>query len=362
MWLDPLTGTRRAVNAFALVLSMSRHQFACPVLRMDQQAWLDCHIAAFRFFGGVPQRIVPDNLKTGVLKPDLYDPAFNRSYEELAHHYGFLIDPARVRRPTDKPTVERQIPFIRNDFWRGRTFTTFAEIARGLEDWCTEVAGTRIHGTIKERPLEVFRAVELPELLPLPATPWEPAQWVQAKVARDCLVQVAGAWYTVPHQYVGQQLAVRVTSKLVQCYKDYTLVKTHLRVPKGRRGVDWDDYPPDKAAFFQRSPDWCRSQARRLGLSVGAAVSAILELHALYRLRQAQGVVRLADRYGAERLEAACSRALDFGDPSYRTIKTILERGLDQHHDDRLTQGRLADAFLRGPEELLAPFTSGVRS
>jgi transposase len=362
MWLDPLTGRRRAVNAFALVLSMSRHQFACPVLRMDQQAWLDCHIAAFRFFGGVPQRIVPDNLKTGVLKPDLYDPAFNRSYEELAHHYGFLIDPARVRKPTDKPTVERQIPFIRNDFWRGRTFTTFAEIARGLEDWCTEVAGTRIHGTIKERPIEVFQTVEQPELLPLPATPWEPAQWVQAKVARDCLVQVAGAWYTVPHQYVGQQLAVRVTSKLVQCYKDYTLVKTHLRVPKGRRGVDWDDYPPDKAAFFQRSPDWCRTQARRLGLSVGAAVSAILELHALYRLRQAQGVVRLADRYGAERLEAACSRALAFGDPSYRTIKTILERGLDQHQDDRLTQGRLADAFLRGPEELLAPFTSGVSS
>jgi hypothetical protein len=348
MWLDPLTGARRAVNAFALVLTMSRHQYACPVLRMDQQSWLDCHIAAFRFFGGVPRRIVPDNLKTGVLKPDLYDPAFNRSYEELAHHYGFLIDPARVRKPTDKPMVERQIPFIRNDFWRGRTFTTFAEIAAGLEAWCT-AAGMRTHGTTKERPLEVFQSVEQPALLPLPAVAWEPAQWVQAKVARDCLIQVAGAWYTVPYRYVGQQLAVRLTSQVVQCYQDYTLVKTHLRVPKGRRSVDWDDYPPEKAAFFQRSPDWCRAQARRLGLSVGAAVAAILELHALYRLRQAQGVVRL---------DAACSRALAFGDPSYRTIKTILERGLELQPDDHHAQGRLADAFLRGAAEVAAPFTN----
>jgi Mu transposase, C-terminal domain len=182
-------------------------------------------------------------------------------------------------------------------------------------------------------------------------------------VARDCSIQVAGAWYTVPYHYVGQQLFVRLTTTLVQCYQHYTLVKTHLRVPKGRRSVDWDDYPPEKAAFFRRTPDVCRAQARRLGLAVGAAVAAILELHALYRLRQAQGVIRLADRYGPERLDAACTRALAFGDPSYRTIKTILERGLDQQTAGAdLTQGRLADAFLRGPEELLAPLGAGVPS
>lgn len=356
MWLDPLSGTRRAVNAFALVLPMSRHQYACPVLHMDQQTWNDCHVAAFRFFGGVPHRIVPDNLKTGVLKPDLYDPVFNRAYEELAHHYGFLIDPARVRKPTDKSAVERQIPFIRGDFWRGRTFSNLTEMTAALEQWCTEVAGMRIHGTTKERPLEVFQAMEQSALRPLPAMPWEPAIWAHAKVARDCSIQVAGSWYTVPYRYVGQHLAVRLTGQLVQCYQHYTLVKTHLRVPKGRRSIDWDDYPPEKAAFFQRTPDWCRHQARRLGLAVGAAVAAILELHALYRLRQAQGVIRLADRYGANRLDAACTRALAFGDPSYRTIKTILERGLDQHAAGQdLTQGRLADAFLRGPEELVAP-------
>jgi hypothetical protein len=328
---------------------------------MDQQSWNDCHVAAFRFFGGVPHRVVPDNLKTGVLKPDLYDPAFNRSYEELAHHFGFVIDPARVRKPTDKPAVERQISFIRNDFWKGRTFTTFAEMVGALETWCTDVAGTRIHGTTKERPLEVFHAIEQPVLLPLPTVPWEPTIWARAKVARDCSIQVAGAWYTVPHQYVGQHLFVRLSAKLVQCYQRYTLVKTHLRVPKGHRSVDWDDYPPEQAAFFRRTPDLCRAQARRLGLAVGAAVAAILELHALYRLRQAQGVIRLADHYGAERLNAACTRALAYGDPAYRTIKNILERGLDQQPDAaELIQGRLADAFLRGPRELLAPLDARV--
>lgn len=361
MWLDPLSGAKRAVHVFDLVLPMSHHQFACPVLRMDQQTWNDCHVAAFRFFGGVPHRIVPDNLKTGVLKPDLYDPAFNRAYEELAHHYGFIIDPARVRKPTDKPAVERQIQFIRGDFWRGRTFSNFTEMTVALEQWCTEVAGLRIHGTTKERPLEVFRAIEQPALLPLPVSPWVPATWARAKVARDCSIQVAGSWYTVPHPYVGQHLVVRLTSGLVQCYQRYTLVKTHLRVPKGRRSVDWDDYPPEKAAFFRRTPDVCRAQARRLGLAVGAAVATILELHALYRLRQAQGVIHLADRYGAERLDAACTRALAFGDPSYRTIKTILERGLDQQTAGAdPAQGRLADAFLRGPEELVAPLGVGA--
>ncbi|MBM4445728.1 MAG: IS21 family transposase [Chloroflexi bacterium] len=133
MWINPLIGRRQAVNAFALVLSHSRHTFACTVCRMDQPTWLQCHKAAFSFFGGVPRRLVPNNLKGGTLKADLYDPSFNRGYEELAHYYGFLIDPARAAKPTDKPRVERVIPFIRSDFWRGRSFSSLAEINAALQ-------------------------------------------------------------------------------------------------------------------------------------------------------------------------------------------------------------------------------------
>jgi transposase len=363
LWLNPLTQRRQAVHVFALVLSHSRHQFATAVLRMDQQAWLACHVAAFTFFGGVPRRLVPDNLKAGVLRPDLYDPRFNRGYAELAQHYGFLIDPARAGKPTDKPRVERAVPFVREDAWRGRVFTSLTEINAALERWCLDEAGQRVHGTTRQRPLAVFRQVEQPALLPLPAEPFELATWTEAKVARDCHIQVGGAWYSVPFAYVGKTVAVRLTPRLVQGYLDYRLIKTHVRVPRGQRSTDWDDYPPDKAAFFRRTPDWCRAEARRLGPAVGQVVVALLQVHALHHLRQAQGLVRLGERYGAARLEAACARALAFGDPSYRTVKTILERGLEQQPAPVPVQQRLAGAFLRGPAELLAALlgTEGAR-
>jgi len=337
-----------------MVLSYSRHVFARAVFTMDQAAWLENHLAAFAFFQGVPRRVVPDNLRAGVLRPDLYDPHFNRGYEELAHHCGFLIDPARVRRPTDKPRIENLVGFVRDDFWKGRSFESLAAINAGLEVWCREDAGERIHGTTRQRPLDLFHLAEQPALLPLLATPFELAQWTEATVARDCHIQVAGGWYSIPHRYRGKRLAVRLTSSLMRAFLDHELVKTHVRVAKGQRSTDWDDYPPEKAAFFRRTPDWCRLQAKELGPDVARAVAAILGGHALHHLRQAQGVLRLGEKYGAARLNAACDRALAFGDPAYRTIKTILERGLDLQTTPPAVQPTLAGAFLRGPHEILA--------
>ena len=142
-WLDPLTGKLRTVHAFVMVLACSRHLFVRPVLKMDQRAWTECHVAAFEFFGGVPARLVPDNLKTGVDKPDLYDPKLNRSYAELAAHYGCLIDPARAVKPRDKARVERPMPYVRDSFWRGREFTSLAQMQAAAARWSLEVAGRR---------------------------------------------------------------------------------------------------------------------------------------------------------------------------------------------------------------------------
>jgi hypothetical protein len=228
-----------------------------------------------------------------------------------------------------------------------------------LERWCLEEAGRRVHGTTRQRPLEVFRLVERPAMLPLPAAPFEPAVWTQAVVGRDAHVQAGGAWYTVPYPYVGRTLAVRLTAGLVQCYAEHRLVKTHPRVPKGHRRTDWDDYPPHKAAFFRRTPDWCREQAAQLGPAVGAAVAAVLAEGTLAGLRQAQGLVRLAERYGGARLAAACARALAFGDPGLRTVRTILERGLEGDAPPPVAPAAAAGAFLRGPEELLASAGGG---
>ena len=145
MWFDPATAKRVAVWAFVMVLSCSRHLFVRPVIRMDQTAWCACHVAAFEFFGGVPARLVCDNLKTGVDKPDLYDPKINRSYAELATHYGALIDPARAFKPKDKPRVERPMTYVRDSFWKGREFASLAPDAgrRGA----LEPRGGRRRGT-----------------------------------------------------------------------------------------------------------------------------------------------------------------------------------------------------------------------
>jgi transposase len=143
MWLDPATGRRRAVWAFVMVLACSRHLFVRPTLVMDQAEWTAAHVEAFAFFGGVPARLVPDNLKTGVDKPDLYDPKINRSYAELAAHYDTLVDPARAAKPKDKPQVERPMPYVRDSFWRGREFGSLAGMRADALRWSREVAGTR---------------------------------------------------------------------------------------------------------------------------------------------------------------------------------------------------------------------------
>ena len=143
MWLDPRTGRRRTVWAFVMVLCCSRHMFVRPTLIMDQAEWTAAHVEAFAFFGGVPARLVPDNLRTGVDRPDLYDPKINRAYAELAAHYGTLVDPARALKPKDKPQVERPMPYVRDSLWRGRDFGSLSEMRAAALVWCTEVAGAR---------------------------------------------------------------------------------------------------------------------------------------------------------------------------------------------------------------------------
>ena len=357
IWQDPKTGKRYRLWAFALILSFSRHMFVRIVTKMDQREWLLCHILAFQFLGGIPRRIVPDNLKTGIIKPDLYDPKFNQGYQELAHHYGTIIDPARSGKPKDKARVERIIPYIRDSFWSGRSFTSLEEINEQALEWCLRVAGIRQHGSTHQMPLALFRLAEEKQLQPLPVVPYEIVTWQQAKVAQDCHLQVSGTLYSVPYQYVGKSVDVKLGSSVIEIYLDYNLVKTHLRGAKGKRVTDWNDYPPEKAAFFQRTPDWYRQRAGLIGISTGETVEALLGKHAFHYLRQCQGILRLAEKYGQERLEQACARANAFGDPSYYTIKTILERELDKQ-PLLFEPVKTAGAFLHGPEGLFCPIKS----
>jgi hypothetical protein len=164
---------------------------------------------------------------------------------------------------------------------------------------------------------------------------------------------VQSTLYSIPFRYVGQRLDVRIGSTLVRFFLGAQLVKTHLRGRPGQRMTDWNDYPPQKAAFFQRTPAWCRQQAAELGTYVHTAVSELLDQHHLHFLRQSQGIIRLAETYGAARLDAACRRALSYGNARYRTIKTILEKGLDPQLVDEVDHSSAGvGAFLHGPDGL----------
>lgn len=359
-WFDPRAGKRRRVWAFAMVLAASRHQFLLPVLSMDQTAFVAANVAAFESFGGVPRRLVPDNLKDGVLRPDLYDPKLNRAYAEMAAHYGTLIDPARGGHPKDKPRVERQMPYIRDSFFRGRDFPSIEAMTEAAATWAREVAGRRHHRALGgAAPLVVFEATEAAALLPLPGRTFELASWARAKVAPDAHVTVAGALYSVPWRLIGRALDVRSTEREVACYLDGEVVKTHRRVAKGKRSTDWGDYPPEKVAFLQKTPAWCTRRAKEVGTAASEVVAGLLSAGVLHRLRAAQGVLGLAERHGPERTEAACARALAVGDPSYRTIKGILAAGLERAAvtEDLTDSG--TPAFLRGATEIVGEEVAG---
>jgi transposase len=347
-WFDEARQRWRRVWAFVMVLAFSRHMFVRPVLSMDQRAWTACHVEAFAFFDSVPRRLVCDNLKTGVLKPDIYDPRLNRSYAELASHYGCLIDPARAAKPKDKPRVERQMPYVRDSMWSGREWSGEPHMVEGARRWCTEVAGPRSHRSLDgASPLSMFISVERDTMLTLPVTAFELASWSRRTVAPDCYVKATGkAIYTVPWRFIGQTIDARESDRRVEFYADGEIVKTWARVERGRQ-TDWGDFPPEKVAFFMATPQWCLRRAAVLGDAVKALVEELLEVNALYRLRQAQGVVRLADKHGAERLEAACRRAAAVGDPSYKTVKGILAAGTEHDGADDAPEAS-APAHLHG--------------
>jgi hypothetical protein len=272
---------------------------------------------------------------------------------ELAEHYSVLLDPCRAGKPKDKPRVERAVPYVRDSFWRGREFSTVHEMNEAARRWCNGVSAARRHGTLPGTVGEVFRSIERPALLELPEQPFEIARWAIGTLHPDCHLQVAGHFYSAPWRHIGKRLHVRVGERVVRIYDGTELVKTHLRCRGQRRYTDPADYPAEKVAFLQRTPAWCRRRAEELGPAVLTLVIELLSgPHPLACLRQAQGIVRLADTFGAERLDVACGRAL-VADGSLRTVRTILTKGLDRNPTDQDGGARDVGAFLHGQQVLL---------
>jgi hypothetical protein len=361
LMIDPITGSERRAWVFVLLLSFSRHLYAELVFDQRVETWLLCHVHAFAFFGGVPRRMVPDNLKAAIVRASFTgDPVVQRSYRECAEHYGFLIDPTLPRTPQHKGKVEQGgVHYVKRNFLAGREPERIDTLNHTLCTWARKTAGQRIHGTTKERPLTRFSEIEQAALVPLPQTPYDPAGWKQVRVYRDCYITVESAYYSVPHRLIGQQLWVRVGARTVQLYTSaHELVATHTRATEpGERQTILDHLPPSKVAGALLSRESVRTQAEAIGPETVAVVAQLLDHRPEDRLRSAGRVLRLASAYGPERLEGACARAQHYGEADYLAIKRILERGLDAapldesvdaaHSHPRFTFVRQASEFAR---------------
>lgn len=327
--VDPKTGEVRKTWVFVMTLSHSRHQYATFVFDQKVETWLRCHRESFEYFGGVPTKILVDNLKSAIVKAVLHEPVAQRSYREFAEHYDFLISPCRVRTPEHKGKVEAGVKYVKRNFLAGREFRDITEANTKLLQWVERIAGTRRHGTTKERPLARFLEVEKEALTPLPTTPFDMGVWKQAKLHPDCHVVVDGAYYSAPHRLIGTRLWVRTNGRDVLIFHDYERMASHTWGPPGTRHTLRDHYPPEKVAYLIATPQYCRDKAARIGEATATVVGQLLAERPLDRLRTVQAILRLAEKYGPRRLEAACRRALCFDDARYATIKRILVRGLE---------------------------------
>ena len=242
--------------------------------------------------------------------------------------------------------------------WYLRYGLSYRDVEELLAERGIEVDHVRIYPWVQTfplsgaAPLAVFRAVEADALKPLPRSRFVLATWSRGTVGPDIHVKVGRCLYSVPWRFIGQKVDARATFTTVQIFATGELIATHAAKSAGKQ-ADMSHYPPKKIAFAMRTPTWCRTQAEQVGPHTVTVIAELLQVNALFRLRAAQGVLRLADKYGTDRLEAACGKAIYVGDPSYRTVKGILVAGLEADPPPPATGDGGAAAFLHGPERLL---------
>jgi transposase len=331
--VDPVTGRRRTVWALVVVLPFSRHSFVWPLHQQTLEAVIDGLEVAWGFFGGLPRRVILDNFPAAVAGNDPLAPRPTRGFLEYSQARGFLLDPARVCHPKDKPHVERGIQYVRERFWKGGSFVDLADARAQAAAWCRQVAGQRVHGTTRQLPLVVFEDQEQAHLLPPPERPYDVPRWSQVTVHPDHHIAFVQALYSVPSTTCppGTKLEVRGDRELVRIYRRGELVKVHPRLPRGGRHTDPDDYPRELTAYSTRSPDRLIQRAGALGEQIGAFAQQLLSGELPWaRLRQGQKLLRLADRYGTERVEAACTRALAFELLDVRRVERIVLHALER--------------------------------
>jgi hypothetical protein len=339
---DPKSGKYRRTRLFTLVLGCSRKAVRLLCWRSSSEIWSKLHETAFRRLGGAPKVIVLDNLKEGVLHPDTYEPTLNPLYRDMLKHYGVVAIPCRVRHPDRKGKVEAGIGHAQRTPLKGMHFETMEAAQAYLDRWEERWADTRIHGTTKRQVAAMF-AEEKPYLLPLPAEPFRYYRFGERTVHLDGCVEVEGAYYMAPPGHIGRRLQIQWDELHVRLIepRSGSLLREHLRTGQGRYRIQPEDRPARTPATTLK----LLARASHAGAAIGTLCAEIHRREPDGGPRRILGVLALARRHDLSVVERACAAALEGGVPTYRFVRSYVER----HPTPQLS--------LKQVDELIRPLT-----
>lgn len=336
--IDPDTGEVMEAYVFVGVMTYSQYVFAEAFINEKQRAWITAHVHMYEFFGGVTKILVPDNCKTAVIHTGgWYTQELNTVYHEMAEHYSTAIIPARVRKPKDKPNAEGSVGNIST--WiiaalRNEQFFSLRELNRAIGEKLEEF-NRRLFQKKEGSRWDLFRDEELPLLAHLPATPYELAEWKQATVQYNYHISLGKMLYSIPYEFIGRKVDVRVTDKTIEVFYKQNRIASHRRLygRPGQYSTIVEHMPEDHQKYLEWNGDRFRRWAEQIGVNTYKAVDAILTSRRVEQqnYRACMGLLKLSDKYSAGRLEAACEKALCYtAQPSYKSIKNILTAGIDK--------------------------------
>jgi len=327
-------GPRRRPHVFRVVLSHSRKGYSEVVLQQTTEAFLRALENAFGHFGGVPQRVVLDNLRAAVTRADWFDPELNPKVRSFALHYGTVFLPTKPGTPRHKGKIERGIGYVKGNALKGRTFVSLEAQNQFLLDWEQNVADTRVHGTTRQQVGTLFVEFERPALLPLPAARFPCFREGQRAVNRDGHVEVARAFYSVPPEYLGRRVWARWDGRTVRIFNQrFEQIAVHAQRAPGRFSTQPGHIASAKISGVERGAAWMLGRVRLLGPGCGRWAEALLQARGIEGVRVLQGLLSLAKRYSTAQLEHACDIAHSYGAFRLRTLRNLIDRAVPKQQE-----------------------------
>ena len=353
---DSQTGRYRIAWAFIITLTYSRHMYVYITFSQDTRSVISGCEEAWGYFGGIPVIVIFDNLSPVIDKADRYNPRINKTFLEYAQRRGFVIDPTNPGHPKGKPHVEKMVSYVKKNFFSGESFISLQDSRERAIEWCSNIAGKRIHGTTREVPIEVFENKESRCLSHYDGSRYDTPYWAICKVHPDHHIQFRKSLYSLPTRFIGKSVEVRGDSALVRIYFEGKLAKTHPRVEVGKRSTDYDDYPDELTPYTLRNARYQINEGSKRHPVIGQYIEFMLSgPYPWHRIRSVQRLLRISDKYGADRTAAACARAKAYSIYDIRRIEKILKNGMEykdrKEEDVQVFQGKLR--FLRSSDSFV---------